>query len=241
MSATLAPWKPLGAALMAYHHGDRDAALQIESDIFETEVIPARNYYRPMEDPLPELEKRALRHCRAQVLDLGAGAGRHSLELQKMGLTPLAVDISLEAVEIMKARGVRQTACLDFRDSLAGKFDTILMMMNGIGLAGHNQNLQPTLQGLRRHLRAGGIILCDGAELIQDMEGEQLAEIEAEAHGRPDLGETWFRLTFGSLRGRWYPWLFPSVKQLETAATQAQLSFEVLGRGARGAYLARLT
>jgi len=234
------PWAPLGTAIEAFHQGQVDSLLGIESDIFESEDVPVRDYYRPLEDPLPELEMEAMRCCRGEILDLGAGAGRHSLELQKLGFQPLAVDISPKAVDIMRRRGVLRPRCMDFRKDLEGTFDTILMMMNGIGLAGSADQLIPMLDLLRSHLKPSGQILCDASSFTHDPRAVDLEALNQEARGKPELGEVWFRLIFGQLQGSWYPWLFPTTELLRQSCASAQLTMEILSRGAAGSYLARL-
>jgi len=236
----IAPWTPLGAALEAFHGGRRDAVLEVESDFFETEEVAVAEYYRPLNEALPELELEALRRCRGRVLDLGAGAGRHSLELQQAGMHPVAVDISPKAISVMKARGVEEAYCLDFRHGLSGDFDTILMMMNGIGLAGSAEKLESFLMLLRVHLRPGGRILCDASSLETALPELQAEVMEHDARGRVDLGEVFFRLRFGKLQGGWYPWLFPAPSLLELSAAGAGLRMEILSRASRGAYLALL-
>ena len=53
------------------------------------------------------VEKMAMRYARGRVLDIGSGAGRHSLYLQGKGLEVLAIDNSPLAIEVCKSRGLR--------------------------------------------------------------------------------------------------------------------------------------
>ena len=92
------------------------------------------------------LDEAALDLCRGRVLDVGAGAGCHSLVLQARGLSVTALDVAPEAVEVMRRRGVRDVRCGDIFSFAGERFDTLLMLMNGIGLVG-------TLEGLDRFLR----------------------------------------------------------------------------------------
>ena len=62
-------------------------------------------------DKMPELEWIALQHCRGRILDIGAGAGSHSLALQQLGQEVTALEISPLAAGIIKARGVSQVLC----------------------------------------------------------------------------------------------------------------------------------
>lgn len=81
------------------------------------------------------MEQAALELATGKILDVGAGAGSHSLYLQderRMNVT--ALDISPKSVEVCKERGISKSVCksvLDFSDE---KFDTILLLMNGTGI-----------------------------------------------------------------------------------------------------------
>src|SRR6266849_2027535 len=50
----------------------------------------------------PDREKSAIRLARGRVLDIGCGAGRHSLFLQEKGLDVTGVDLSPLAIQVYK-------------------------------------------------------------------------------------------------------------------------------------------
>lgn len=231
------PWTPLGAALEAFHGGRHDARLIIDSDVFESESVPVHRFYRPTGHPLSDLEFRALGRCRSRTLEVGAGAGRHALELQERGVEVTALDIDRRCVDVMRARGVIDPRQGDIFTLATGHFDTILLMMNGIGIAGD-------VSGLERLLKVFAGLLADGGRLVFDASslGTVLGGVSAEAAasvaiGRPDYGEVFFRLTFEDLRGPWYPWLFPAESMVVDSAARSGFACRVLARGARGAYL----
>jgi len=237
----LDPWAPLGAALLAYHTGRNDAVLRIDSDVFDSENVAVRLYYRPDEDPLPDLDRRALDRCTGRVLDAGAGAGRHALDLQCRGLEVTALDVSADAVRVMQDRGISDVRQGDIYTSDLGTYDTILLLMNGIGLAGGPEGLNRLLGRFRQLLRSGGRVIFDAAGLDAAVHKDEFEEMTDMAIGRPQLGEVFFRLTFDDLEGSWYPWLFPTSTQLAEAARTAGFEFTIIGRGARGAFLVELT
>ncbi len=234
------PWAPLGAALLAYHNGRHDAVLRVDSDVFDSEKVAVRLYYRPDEDPLSDLDLRALDRCTGRVLDAGAGAGRHALDLQCRGLEVTALDVSTNAVRVMQDRGISNVRQGDIYTSDLGSYDTILLLMNGIGLAGGPEGLERLFDRFRRLLRPGGRVIFDAAGLDAAVRKDEFEELTDLAIGRPRLGEVFFRLTFDDLEGSWYPWLFPTPTMMTEAARAAGFEFTVIGRGARGAFLAEM-
>lgn len=231
-----ARWAPLGRALLDYHHGDTTARFVVHSDLWDSEITTAEEYYRPLHLELSEIEQRALSLCRGRVLDLGAGAGRHAIELQERGHEVTAVDVSPDAVEVMRRRGVRDVRCGDLGAVSGESFDTLLLLMHGIGLVGTLEGLARFLDASSSVLSTDGQVLCDSADLAA-----ALPSARATGVGRSYLGEVEFRLTYRDLEGRPYPWLFVDPRTLERYAAAAGYDFEVGARGGRGAYLARLT
>ncbi|MEE4273591.1 MAG: methyltransferase domain-containing protein [Thermoanaerobaculales bacterium] len=235
-----AGWAPLGAALLAYHRGELDAEVTVSSDIWEDETTPAAAYYRPDDDPLPELEQSALAHCRGRVLDLGAGAGRHALELQRGGHSVVAVDLLPEAVEIMRDRGVGDVRRGGLEAVEGEVFDTVLMLMHGLGVAGTLRGLGELLEALPSVLAAGGRLVCDSADLAAVMADESPDILDELAAADHYLGEVRFSLSFGTLVGQPYPWLFVDPNGLSIIGAAAGFEVTIAERGGRGSFLAVL-
>ncbi len=150
-------YHPHGAALLDCFRGKRDATLVCYQD-GERDDVPAAFWLRDSFDPLEAL---GLELCRGHVLDVGAGAGVHALDLQARGLRVTAIDIVPACVEIMRERGVRSVACADISTIDAGRFDTILCLCNGLDKVG-------TLAALPRFLeRARGLVSTNG-QLVAD-------------------------------------------------------------------------
>jgi len=155
-----AAWRPHGAALLDYSMGETSAAVVVHGDDGETETVPIRVFFRGPAD-FSALEDAALDLCRGRVLDAGAGSGCHSLVLQAQGLSVCAIDIAPEAVEVMRKRGVEDARCADVFSFAADPFDTVLLMMNGIGVVGDLAGLDRFLAGVGRLLTPDGQILLD--------------------------------------------------------------------------------
>ena len=236
-----ARWGPLGRAILDYHRGFTTARIIVHTNLWEDEVTPVEEFYRPDDFELPELELRAISLCRGKVLDLGAGAGRHALELQRRGLEVTALDIASEAVEVMRERGVRDARTGDLDTLTGGPFDTILLLMHGIGLAGTLAGLRAFFKRAGPHLAERGQIVCDSADLSLVMPSQW----ESHNRHRDDqdryLGEVDFRLSYEGHEGLPYPWLFVDPETLGSIADSAGFECQVVARGARGAFLASLT
>jgi SAM-dependent methyltransferase len=235
-----APWKPHGAALLDYAQGETSAEVVVHGDDGDTEIVPVRVFFRGPAD-FSALEEAALDLCRGRVLDAGAGSGCHSLVLQEQGLAVCAIDIAPEAVEVMRRRGVQDARRADIFSFEAEPFDTILLMMNGIGVVGDLAGLDRFLAEVGRLLKPDGQILLDSYD-----PGWTQDPVEAGCPGtrvRPGRypGEMRFQLEYNGVTGPPLEWLFVDAGTLADHAGRAGWSCEVLWQEEEGHYLARLT
>ncbi len=223
-------WAPHGFALRDYLAGDRDAEVIVRAEDGDEERTPARVFFREPAEFSP-LDAAALDLCRGRVLDVGAGAGCHSLVLQARRLSVTALDVSPEAVAVMKRRGVRDVRCGDVFTFTGERFDTLLVLMNGIGLVGTLDGLDGFLRDVPRLLTGGGQILLDSFD-----PGPADPELP-----RAYAGEMRFQLEYAGLRGAVYDFLFLDFETLRRHAEPAGWRCESIWQEDEGHYLARLT
>ena len=166
---------PMGRAIAEYQTTGRAERLRVFSPMFDEDEIPVATLFRDV-DEMPAIEREALRLTRGATLDVGAGAGCHSLPLQARGIDVTAIDISPLAVETMRQRGVRRATEQDFYDT-RGKYDTILMLMNGIGIVGTLAEMPRFFSQLDRILAPGGQVLCDSSDIcyVFEQAGKQVS------------------------------------------------------------------
>jgi len=230
---------PYAAALSDYAAGQRSGSILLRSSLGECDHLPVHIFFREPEEFFP-FELAAMEHCDGQVLDVGAGTGVHTLALQDRGFEVTAIDILPEAVEVMKTRGVEDARVADLRTLDAGSFDTILMLMNGIGPAGTLDGIGKILDSLSRRLRPGGQILVDSGEakiLAPPPDADQI-EWPADLSAYP--GETWISLEYGELRGEIFQELYVDEKTFRARAEAEGWRLDVLFWEETG-YVARLT
>ena len=163
---------PMGAAILDFQKQGKAARLRVLSSMFEEDEMPVKHLFRSVPE-MPVLEQKALQLAKGRVLDIGAGAGCHTLALQEKGFTVKAIDISPLSCEAMKLRGVKDAECINlFDDHLGTGFDTILLLMNGTGIAGKIEHLPALFQRLKALLNPGGQILIDSSDLKYIYENE---------------------------------------------------------------------
>ena len=241
MTTTTAP-DILGQALLAYHHGAAGACVTVHCNAADDEPLPASYFFRTLLQ-MPELERLALDESRGRVLDLGAGAGCHSLELQSRGFADVkAVDVSAGAVQVMTERGVRTVARHDLFAPLPPNelpYDTILLLMNGLGLAGTLEGLDKFLAHARTLLAPGGQILATSSDvryLYEDEDGALMLNLNG-----PYYGEVEYTLSYQGRTGKPFPWLFVDAALLNDAAETAGYTADFLSEDENDQYLVRLT
>lgn len=227
----------MGRAIADYHATGKAARLRVFSPMFDEDEIPVATLFRSL-DEMPVIETEALQAASGEILDVGAGAGCHALALQAMEKIVTAIDISPLAVATMRERGVKNVLEQDFF-TLEGQFDTILMLMNGIGIVGALNRLPAFFMQVDYLLAPGGQLLCDSSDICYIFEDEE---------GFIDLtgidgyyGELTYQMQYRDIKGEPFPWLFIDPETLREQASRHGFRCDILVRGPHYDYLARLT
>jgi SAM-dependent methyltransferase len=132
----------------------------VERDDGFVSAAPADRYLAGPE-AWPEGDRAAVNLCRGRVLDVGAGGGRIALALQERGLAVTALDVSPGAIEVCRARGVRETF-VGTIDQHRGEYDTFVLWCNNLGLLGSPAAAPAFLDALARLAAPGARILAQG-------------------------------------------------------------------------------
>ena len=194
---------PMGRAIADYWKTGTADRLRVFSPMFEEDEIPLATLFRKYED-MPEIERKALDMAKGKTLDVGAGSGCHSLVLHEKSIDVTAIDISPLSVETMKDRGVKKVTEQDFF-TLEGQYDTILMLMNGIGIVGTLERMSEFFKQLDKILAPGGQVLCDSSDISYVFEDEEgMIDIPNEMDY---YGEHSFRMQYKDTIGEPFDWL----------------------------------
>ncbi|MBQ3174603.1 MAG: class I SAM-dependent methyltransferase [Bacteroidales bacterium] len=229
---------PMGAAINDYFRNGRAAKLRVFSSQFDEDEIPVADLFRDYEQ-MPYLEKMALGLAHGRILDVGAGSGCHSVVLQGMGKEVTAIDISPLSVAVMKERGVdaRQTDLFD--ESFTGRYDTILMLMNGSGIIGTTENMPRFFSRMKQLLAPDGYILMDSSDLkylYEDEDGSFDIDLAGDYYGQLD-----YRMQYKNIKGDTFDWLYIDFQTLSYYAEQNGFKAELVEQGDHYDYLAKLS
>lgn len=229
---------PMGAAIRDYQSKGKASRLRVLSSMFDEDEMPVAHLFRTF-NQMPRLEQKALSMAKGRVLDIGAGAGCHALVLQERGLEVKAIDISLLSCEVMKERGVKDAECVNLFDpQLQGKYDTLLLLMNGTGIAGKLNRLSMLLNRLKELLAEGGQILIDSSDLKYIYENEDGSmDIDLNA---PYYGEVDYQMQYKNVKGEPFDWLYTDPMLLASISKQCGLNCEIVEEGENYDFLARL-
>lgn len=227
----------LGTAMLDFAQGDQEANIRLLIDGEEDDWMKASRFFRTF-DEMPVLEQIALQNCQGRILDVGAAAGCHSKWLTEKGFEVVSLDISEGACEVMKLQGIQnivKESIFEFEDQ--NGFDTILMLMNGLGMSGKLSETHLLLNKLKTLLKPGGQIIGDSSDLIylfEDEDGSYL--IPSENY----YGEVDFELEYKSLYSK-FPWVYIDEDNLRNIAQECGLQAETLGEGDHFEFLIRFS
>ena len=228
---------PMGLAVSEFYETGRAGKLSVLSPLFDEDEMPVSMLFRTLEQ-MPLIEQKAMEMARGRTLDVGAGAGCHALALQSMEIDVTAIDISPLLVETMTKRGVKRAVLCNFFD-IREKYDTILMLMNGIGIVGTIDKMPSFFAHLDTVLTPNGQVLCDSSDLCYIFENES-GVIEPPYPNRY-YGELTYRMRYRNVTGPEFNWLYINPSTLTDIARKCGFRAEVVARGEHYDYLARIT
>lgn len=228
---------PMGAAILDYQKSERVGRLRVLSSMFEEDEMPVKHLFRKVEE-MPMLEQKALQLTKGRVLDVGAGAGCHALALQAQSIAVKAIDISPLSCEAMELRGVMDAECINlFDEHLETGFDTILLLMNGTGIAGKIENLPALFNRLKALLNKDGQILIDSSDIkyiYENEDGSFDINLNAAYYGEVD-----YQMVYKDVKGDSFDWLYVDFPLLKSIAESCGLHGELIAEGEHYDYLAR--
>lgn len=228
----------MGKAIWDYYHNDNPEDLQTETSISELDELPVEYLFRDIEE-MNDLEQKALESADGKVLDIGAGAGSHSLYLQnEKKLDVTALDISPKSVEVCRLRGIKNAVCHNMLNFSGETFDTILLLMNGTGIFGNLATIDIYLQKLQSLLNENGQILIDSTDILYMFDRDEDGGVYIPAEGY--YGELDYIVHYKGESEEPIKWLYLDFNTLQNAAQNNGFAIEIVLRD-EDAYLAKLT
>lgn len=230
---------PIGRAVNDFHFHAVNQPIIVHSEDFDDDTIETSYLFRSYKQ-MPPLEKKALNLCSGSVLDVGACAGPHSIYLQNKGFDVTALESSEFCCRVLTDRKIQKVVNEDIFRYNQQTFDTILLLMNGSGIAGTLEGLDILLHHLKSLLKPNGQILMDSSDLIylfEQEDGSSLIDINANNY----YGELNFQTEYRDWVSKPFPWLYVDADNLKNSAEKNQMKVKKIFRGQHYDYLAQIT
>lgn len=211
------PWDAFGQEIDVYWRGDESVVEIIERDDGYIDVSPGPGFYFAPFERWPLVEQEAMAYVHGRVLDVGCGAGRVALHLQRLGHEVVSIDNSPLAVEVCRQRGVLDARQMSITETGArlGTFDTITMFGNNFGLFGTVQRARWLLRRWKAMASPDARILAETLDPTQTTNPDHLAYHERNRqHGRLP-GQVRIRVRVRKTVSPWFDYLFVSRTELE--------------------------
>ena len=221
-----------GQALLDYYNNEFASPLLLHNEYGPPESVPLERYFLTEAD-FSELEQFAMQLIKGKTLDVGAATGRHAIYLQSQGTEITAMDISGSCCKLMKMMGVKHILAKDIFSYYEEQYDTLLFMMNGIGVGTTIQNLTKLLQHLKHILSPGGQVLMDSSDISYLYSDCNMPQNKY-------FGELTFQYEYKGNKGDPFNWLYIDQEKMAEVAEATGWYFQAVFEDETGAYLARL-
>ncbi|MBM3403001.1 MAG: class I SAM-dependent methyltransferase [Bacteroidetes bacterium] len=221
-----------GTALMDQYRGKLQGKVWLHNSYGHPEEMPIDIFFRPEAD-MPDLEITALNLCKGKTLDIGAGVGSHALILESRAIDVTALEISKKACEIMKNRGLKKIINTDIMQFHTEKYDTIILLMNGIGLCGDITGLRYFLNYIKDLLMPGGQLVFDSSDIAYLYKPDEFISSNY-------FGEISYQYEYQNIKGNWFKWLYVDFNTLKVLAEKSGWECEMIYEDDMDQYLVRL-
>lgn len=230
---------PFGEAVQDFLTTREPSFIDVKMDLAEDEQLPVQYLLRDYSD-MPSLERKALHWCSGDILEVGCGAGSHALILQNRDFNVKAIDISPQLCQAARQRGVKECEVADIFSYNGPKVDTILMLMNGIGLSGTLDGAKKLLTHMKTLLNSGGSLIFDSSDIVYlYMNEDGSADIDIASNKY--YGEVEYTLGYKGAFAKPFSWLFLDRDSMEQLAEECGYKVQMVIDGEHYDYLCKLT
>lgn len=188
-------------------------------------------------------DHRALDRVRGRVLDVGVGAGRVALALQQRGVPVTGLDISAGAIEVCRARGLRNLvhASVEEHATAGHRYDTFLLLGNNLGLLEGRERAPAFLAALARMAGPDAQVIAQGTDPYGTTDPVQVAYHERNRERGRLGGQLRLRLRYRELATHWFDYLVCSPDELADLVSGTDWRLVDIDNADAPYYLATLT
>jgi 2-polyprenyl-3-methyl-5-hydroxy-6-metoxy-1,4-benzoquinol methylase len=206
-----------GQEMWACYKGE-EASEIVERDDGYFNATPGnpKSYFSEYQDWGP-LDRKAMEFVEGRVLDIGCGAGRHSLYLQNKGFDVMGIDSSPLAIKVCKLRGLKKATSMPIEEMNfeSNSFDTVIMMGSNFGLFGSFQKARRLLKKLHKMTSENGLIIASTRDTYKTDIADHLEYHKRNKEKGRMAGQLRIRIRFRKCVGKWFDYLIVSKKEME--------------------------
>ncbi len=228
-----------GHEIYDYFNGERSYEIVERDDGYIDVSGGAKNYFSEYSE-WQEYEKEAMKYVKGRVLDIGCGAGKHSLYLQNKGYEVLGIDNSPLAIKVCKERGLKKAMVLSITQINArlGKFDTILMMGNNFGLFGSFKRARWLLGKFENIATEDASIIAETRDPYQTSLKEHLEYHQLNRKRNRMPGQLRIRVRYKRYVTPWFDYLLVSKDEMAMILRDTNWRIKKFIDGKGGVYIA---
>lgn len=196
-------------------------------------------YFEDYKKWLPH-EKQAVKFAKGKILDIGCGAGRHSLYLQSKGFDITGIDISPLLIEVCKKRGIKNAEVLSIEkvDKLNQRFDTLLLLGNNFGLLQNFKKSRQLLKKLYAISTDNALIIAESSDPYKTEEKANLAYQKLNLKRGRMAGQRKIRIRYRNFTSDWSDYLGVSKKEMEEIVEGTGWQIKRFFNSERSSYIA---
>ncbi|MCK5562620.1 class I SAM-dependent methyltransferase [Candidatus Bathyarchaeota archaeon] len=204
-----------GQMIWAYYQGKEVFEIWERNDGYISIDLP-KTYLSEYEEWALH-QRTAMEFVKGKVLDIGCGAGRHSLYLQKKGFDVLGIDVSPLAVKICRLRGLKKARVMSIEEVnfKPSSFDSIIMMGNNFSLFGSFKKARRLLKRFHRMTSSNALIVTETRDPYKTNNPTYLEYYEFNKKRGRMSGRLRGRIRFEKYIGKWFDWLMVSKKEMK--------------------------
>jgi len=206
-----------GQEVWAFFQGKKSYEVVERDDGYIDFSGGAPSYFAEFKD-WPKIQHKAIKYARGKVLDVGAGAGRVSLYLQKKKINVVAIDNSPLAIKVCKKRGVKHAKVLPIEKIGTYKpntFDTILMFGNNFGLFGSFKKAKTLLKKFHKITSPNALIITENVDPYKTEDSVHIQYHKFNKKRGRMPGQLRIRIRFRNYIGDWFDYLLVSKKEMK--------------------------
>ncbi len=163
-------------------------------------------------------EKKAIKYAKGRCLDIGCGAGRVALYLQKKGQYALGIDTSPLAIKVCRLIGLKKAKVMDIDEINTfkkGSFDSLAMFGNNFGLFANKKKAKRLLKEMYKITSENGIIIAESRDpyLTDNPVHFKYHDMNRKKGRMP--GQLHIRIRFMQYATDWFDYLLVSKKEMK--------------------------